>query len=137
MSIGQSAEVMMARSLCRRCRRRCEKLTDWGTCRACTGILVPLGLFPVLLSARERQNYPDCPLSIPLDAIAPHEAQALANHQQSLKTLGERGGLHPIELHAVMQGRPFPFGEETPRLMAAAVGFLDKIQNNSRAPAHA
>lgn len=42
--------------------------------------------------------------SIPWDFIAPHEAQALSNHGQTLKRLAERGGLCVSEAIAVVDG---------------------------------
>lgn len=46
-------------------------------------------------------------ISIAWDIIAPHEAQAKANHYQSLETLARRGGLDPSELVAVLEDRPW------------------------------
>jgi hypothetical protein len=48
-----------------------------------------------------------CPRAIPWDLIAPFEAQALINHDQSLQRLAERGGLSPDEMLAVMENRKF------------------------------
>lgn len=42
------------------------------------------------------------PFGIPWGMIAPHEAQALANHDQSLETLDRRGGLDVCEAIAVL-----------------------------------
>lgn len=47
---------------------------------------------------------PCCPVSVPWEMIAPFEGQAQANHQQSLDKLHHRGGLSPMEIHAVMNG---------------------------------
>lgn len=46
--------------------------------------------FPIQLERGRRT-------SIPWEKIAPHEAQAQRNHDQSLKRLAERGGLSPHE----------------------------------------
>lgn len=66
-------------------------------------------LFPVLLgylSFREREQYMDCPYSIPWEFIAPHERQAQINHgNQTLERLANRGGLSPDELVAVLEDR--------------------------------
>lgn len=43
--------------------------------------------------------------SIPWRIIAPHEPQALRNHDQTLQRLAERGGLDPSEAIAVLRGR--------------------------------
>lgn len=40
--------------------------------------------------------------SIPWSLIAPHEAQALINHDQTLERLAERGGLDPCEALSVI-----------------------------------
>lgn len=42
--------------------------------------------------------------SVEWEVIAPHEAQALKNHDQTLKRLAERGGLDVLELYAVLKG---------------------------------
>jgi len=42
--------------------------------------------FPVLLNYFERKQMPNCPLSVPWSLLAPHEEQALYNHDQTLKT---------------------------------------------------
>jgi len=44
---------------------------------------------------------------VPWDFVAPHEAQAKRNHDQSLERLAERGGLSWLELYAVLTGRRF------------------------------
>lgn len=50
--------------------------------------------------------YRDELLTVPWDFIAPHEAQARNNHGgQTLKRLAERGGLCPLEMLDVIQGR--------------------------------
>ena len=42
---------------------------------------------------------------IPWDMIAPHEAQALKNHGQTIARLAERGGLSAAEAVAVLNGQ--------------------------------
>ncbi len=44
---------------------------------------------------------------LPWALIAPHEAQALANHYQSLEKLAHRGGLSFDEAAAVLEDRPW------------------------------
>jgi len=44
--------------------------------------------------------------SIPWRVIAPHEAQAQRNHDQSLERLAERGGLSPAEALLVLDDKP-------------------------------
>ncbi len=43
--------------------------------------------------------------SIPWSLIAPHEGQALANHQQTLDRLAERGGLSACEALLAIRGQ--------------------------------
>lgn len=59
--------------------------------------------FPVLMD--NRKKFPTCPLSIPWAMIAPHERQALRNHDQTLQRLAERGGLSTCEMVAVLEDR--------------------------------
>jgi hypothetical protein len=60
---------------------------------------------------------PGCPERVPWAFVAPHEGQALANHEQDLTQLARRGGLDTTELLAVLEDRPWhPVG----RLDAAA-----------------
>lgn len=56
-------------------------------------------LFPVLQSGRQPQEY------IPYNIIAPHEAQAMRNHSQTLQRLAERGGLGWTEILAVLSDK--------------------------------
>jgi hypothetical protein len=64
--------------------------------------------FPILSDATTRRRFPDWPVSVPLKLLAPHEAQAQANHGgQTLARLAKRGGLSPLELLAVLTDQPF------------------------------
>lgn len=45
------------------------------------------------------------PRAVPWDFIAPHEAQAQRNHDQSLERLAQRGGLSPYEMVMCVRGR--------------------------------
>lgn len=57
-------------------------------------------MFPVLESAKNApQTY------IPYNIIAPHEAQAIKNHRQTLQRLAERGGLGWTEILAVLMDK--------------------------------
>jgi hypothetical protein len=47
--------------------------------------------------------------SVPWNFIAPHEAQAMENHEQTLLRLAERGGLDPQEMVAVLDGIREPY----------------------------
>lgn len=44
-------------------------------------------------------------MSVPWEALVPHEPQAKANHGQSLERLAERGGLGWSEMLAVLEGK--------------------------------
>src|SRR4051812_12591172 len=46
--------------------------------------------------------------SIPWAMIAPHEKQALRNHDQTIQRLAERSGLSPCEALCVMAGQSWP-----------------------------
>jgi hypothetical protein len=61
--------------------------------------------FPILMTPTERREYPSAPKAVPLLMLLPHENQALRNHNQSLKRLGERGGLEPSFMLAVLEDR--------------------------------
>lgn len=50
--------------------------------------------------------------NIPWKAIEPHREQAMANHNQTLERLAERGGLSWLETLAVLHDRPFWFYKE-------------------------
>lgn len=58
-------------------------------------------VFPILWSGHPG---PHEPKSVPWSFVAPHEAQARQNHDQTLERLAERGGLDPKELHSVVHG---------------------------------
>jgi len=57
--------------------------------------------FPVHMGGRP----PEAPESVPWRLLAPHEAQALKNHGQTLERLAERGGLCLSEIVAVLEDR--------------------------------
>ncbi len=57
-------------------------------------------MFPVLFHARK--EFPDCPASVPWSLLAPHEARAKRNHDQTLERLAERCGLSPYEMRCVL-----------------------------------
>lgn len=66
--------------------------------------------FPLLLPSydKEIKSYGIVPFtSIPWELIEQHASQCLSNHYQSPKRLSERGGLHPHELAAVLEDRPW------------------------------
>lgn len=56
-------------------------------------------------------------LGFPWDLLAAHEAQAIANHSQSLERLSARGGLDPSELLSVLRDQA-PRWEPLPAINA-------------------
>ncbi|BAQ50390.1 hypothetical protein [Methylobacterium aquaticum] len=74
----------------------------------------PPSLFPIMsLGYRAREEIADLRahgvqqivIGLPWGMIEPHEAQAKANHGQTLQRLAERGGLGACEAVAILQGR--------------------------------
>lgn len=50
------------------------------------------------------KSHPEWPRFVPWEFIAPHNDQALHNHDQTLDRLNQRGGLAPEEMLAVIDG---------------------------------
>lgn len=74
---------------------------------------------------------PGCPRHLPWELVAPHEGQALDNHDQSLETLHSRGGLDPVELYLVMTGQKlFPAVETMDRQVA--VDFITALSRGAQ-----
>jgi hypothetical protein len=72
-------------------------------------------------------GYPD--IRLPWALIAPHEAQARANHRQSLERLAQRGGLDPIEAYAVLTDRPWDaFNSSAGTLMRCRRALIELIE---------
>lgn len=73
--------------------------------------------FPILLTHREWPygtinacrafDVGSIPIAVPWDLVAVHEAQALTNHDQTVKQLADRCGLSWCELVAVLEDRPW------------------------------
>jgi len=82
-------------------------------------------VFPIMVG-REGTAAP-CPSWIPWDAIAPYEGHALANHDQTLERLAQRGGLSPEEAYLVMTGRRWKGETFNKAFEIEACNFLDKI----------
>jgi hypothetical protein len=75
--------------------------------------------FPVLMGYDQRRRFPACPRSVPWSLLAPHEEQALNNHDQSLAKLASRGGLGVSEMLAVIEHRGLrTIGAETAEQVA-------------------
>jgi hypothetical protein len=98
--------------------------------------------FPILMSYDARKRY-NCPRSVPWEFVAPHEDQALVNHRQSLERLAERGGLDPLELLCVLDGKHWrEIGLGSKRATVSQVKSaideivrrLDAWQNETQAP---
>ena len=66
--------------------------------------------FPILLDIQDLRDYKDCPKTNRWEIIATHAAQAMQNHDQTFERLAQRGGLSPIELLFVMQGKRWSLG---------------------------
>lgn len=62
--------------------------------------------FPILRSGRKKP-FPEAYDYIPWSIIAPHEEQAIKNHNQTLTRLADRCGLSPAEAVCVITGKPF------------------------------
>lgn len=73
--------------------------------------------FPVLWQVygenRKQFEALGCPKSVPWSLVAPHERQAVSNHSQTLERLAQRGGLCPVELVAVLEGKDLSWMMET------------------------
>ena len=68
---------------------------------------ISLRLRERLIAEGRLDVYPaDLPASVPWSVVAPHEAQAKRNHDQTLERLAERGGLSPEEMWGVCNDRP-------------------------------
>lgn len=52
---------------------------------------------------------------IPWEILAPHARQAMANHDQTLERLAERGGLDPYEAICILEDRKIVRGEARQR----------------------
>lgn len=69
--------------------------------------------FPILQSFSEKYRKAIAaariPTSVPWELVAPHEARARRNHNQTLARLAERGGLAPSELLSLLQDKPLNF----------------------------
>lgn len=59
--------------------------------------------FPILIGS----GYGTSDYTIPWGLLAPHEAQALKNHGQTLERLAQRHGLSFCEALAIIEDRPW------------------------------
>lgn len=87
-------------------------------------------MFPVLASwqLRKRNRSLGIPASVPWAMLAPHEAQAERNHDQSLETLARRGGLDVMEMAAILTDRSWPeIREAVLTIEQAAAIVLDAV----------
>jgi len=62
-------------------------------------------MFPIQPFFGDKATKDLSPKEIPYVLVEAHEAQAKANHWQTVKRLAERGGLSPCELIAVLEDR--------------------------------
>ncbi len=119
--------------VCKSCKLERDRLVEpacfrCGACSSCarTHQCRPRR-FPILQGLREEEL--DVPRSIPWEAIAPHEDQALQNHcGQSLEDLARRGGPDPSEVFLVVTGRPlFRHGIEEAELLEKSRDLVVKL----------
>ena len=87
--------------------------------------------FPVLESIGDRQQ-----IYIPYNIIAPHEAQAIKNHRQTLQRLAERGGLDWTEILAILNDKTwaemgYKFHLKPGEMESAKKSVLDYIKERS------
>lgn len=64
--------------------------------------------------------------AIPWSALAQHEAQAQANHGQSLKRLADRGGLSICEAYYILKDARYPFSS-MPDLQKVRIALMQLI----------
>lgn len=67
--------------------------------------------------------------TIPWEAIAPHEKQAMSNHGQTIKRLAERGGLEWTEALAVMEDRKW-IGLDSEVARKKVLSIVSRQENN-------
>lgn len=93
--------------------------------------------FPILLTTADWRRYPDCPRSIPWHMLTLHEPQAWHNHRQSLASLARRGGLSPLEMKALLEGKRHAPPVDHDAEMVAAIEYLkDLISQHERPSMH-
>ena len=83
----------------------------------------------------EERRFPvlDAGFSVPWRLVAPFEAQAERNHNQTLQRLAERGGLDPVELWAVMHRMGWKDRSKLPSQEAAKEWALSLVSIEARA----
>lgn len=77
-------------------------------------------LWPHLRTERAELRALGCPRSVPWPLVAPHEAQAVRNHDQTLARLAQRGGLALQELIAVLEEKSWTEHRDTSNADALA-----------------
>ena len=65
------------------------------------------------------------PSKIPWAVLAPHEAQALKNHSQTLEQLANRGGLGPEEAYCIYHDMGYQYGDQD--LHEKSMTWLEKV----------
>lgn len=84
--------------------------------------------FPIIFHDRVRQPKYTGPHSVPWSFIAPHEKQAIRNHDQTLKLLAERGGLSPLEMLAIVRGQSWrEFRHTNPSMTESEAGEIIRL----------
>jgi hypothetical protein len=74
--------------------------------------------FPILASTT--QSLPTLPWCVPWEFVAPHEQQAIKNHDQTLKRLAARGGLSWSELDLIIRDQDWDGKVSSNRAVAVA-----------------
>lgn len=78
---------------------------------------------------RAREQHFHSPLVVSFDLVKRHEARALANHDQTVERLAERGGLSWLELLLVLTDKPL-FGEYANRFKGATEAEIFRVVAN-------
>lgn len=87
-----------------------------------TNTMTERRMFPMIVTRRAPRFPQDpCPRAIPWDFLAPHEQQALKNHDQSLEKLASRGGLSGQEAVAIVRGQHWREGLKLSETEAACI----------------
>lgn len=90
--------------------------------------------FPLLYQGRAEEPLRERLPNVPWEFLAPHEAQALRFHTQTIKRLAERGGLGPSEMLAVVEDRNYQRMEESRAVDVLLVLVADWERTHNQAP---
>ena len=65
--------------------------------------------FKLLLLDKVLKKYPDCPRTVPWSLVQPYNQHAITIFDKNLIQLNSLGGLDPVELHALLENRSYPY----------------------------